>query len=54
MNGGDDMEKRFNTTGTCFPAMHYMVDISEGLAAIIIRTLPISNSNVFSINDLTK
>lgn len=28
------MEKRFNTTGTCFPEMHYMVDITERLAAI--------------------
>ena len=28
------MEKRFNTTGTCFPSMHYMVDITERLAAI--------------------
>ncbi|HRU96176.1 MAG TPA: AAA-like domain-containing protein [Ruminococcus sp.] len=28
------MEKRFNTTGACFPEMHYMVDITERLAAI--------------------
>ena len=28
------MEKRFNTTGTCFPEMHYMVDISDRLALI--------------------
>lgn len=28
------MEKRFNTAGACFPEMHYMVDITERLAAI--------------------
>lgn len=28
------MEKRFNTTGACFPEQHYMVDITERLAAI--------------------
>ena len=28
------MEKRFNTTGACFPEQHYMVDITEQLAAI--------------------
>lgn len=32
--GGDNMEKRFNTTGACFPEQHYMVDITERLAAI--------------------
>lgn len=28
------MDKRFNTTGTCFPEMHYMVDITERLVTI--------------------
>ena len=28
------MEKHFNTTGACFPEQHYMVDITERLAAI--------------------
>lgn len=28
------MEKRFITTGACFPEQHYMVDITERLAAI--------------------
>ena len=28
------MEKRFNTTGAFFPEQHYMVDITERLAAI--------------------
>lgn len=28
------MEKRFNTTGACFPDQHYMVDITERLVAI--------------------
>ncbi len=28
------MEKRFNTTGACFPETHYMVDITDRLAAI--------------------
>ena len=26
--------KEFNTTGTCFPNKHYMVDISERLAGL--------------------
>ena len=26
--------KRFNTTGTCFPNKHYMVDLTERVAAI--------------------
>ena len=34
MNGGEKMEKRFNTTGACFPEQHYMVDITERLVAI--------------------
>lgn len=28
------MEKRFNTTGACFPDQHYMVDITDRLIAI--------------------
>jgi hypothetical protein len=28
------MKKRFNTTGSCNPAMHYMVDTSKKLAQI--------------------
>lgn len=34
MNGGEIMEKRFNTTGACFPDQHYMVDITDRLIAI--------------------
>ena len=29
----DDM-KRFNTTGTCFPEDHYMVDLTERIREI--------------------
>ena len=29
------MRKRFNTTGVCIPAKHYMVDISAKLDAIL-------------------
>ena len=28
------MKKRFNTTGSCNPALHYMVDTSKKLAQI--------------------
>ena len=39
--------KEFNTTGTCFPKRHYMVDISERIS--IIREM-IENGDYFCIN----
>ena len=39
--------KRFNTTGTCFPNKHYMVDLTERVAAI--RTM-VDNGDYFCIN----
>ena len=39
--------KRFNTTGICFPSMHYMVDISDRIE--IIRRM-ISRGDYFCIN----
>ena len=41
------MKKRFNITGSCFPAQHYMVDISERLAKI---KKMIDNGDYFIIN----
>ena len=41
------MHKRFNTTGACFPEMHYMVDITERLVAI--KNM-IDNGDYFIIN----
>jgi hypothetical protein len=39
--------KRFNTTGTCFPDKHYMVDLSDRIAAI--RAM-VDNGDYFCIN----
>ncbi|MBR4902914.1 MAG: AAA-like domain-containing protein [Victivallales bacterium] len=39
--------KRFNTTGTCFPNKHYMVDLTERVAAI--RAM-VDNGDYFCIN----
>ena len=39
--------KRFNTTGTCFPGKHYMVDLSDRIAAI--RAM-VDNGDYFCIN----
>lgn len=41
------MKKRFNITGSCFPAQHYMVDISERLAEI---KKMVDNGDYFIIN----
>ncbi|WP_347493455.1 hypothetical protein [Ruminococcus sp. HUN007] len=41
------MAKNFNITGTCFPEVHYMVDITERLETI--RKM-IDDGNYFIIN----
>lgn len=41
------MAKKFNVTGTCFPEMHYMADISQKLASTI--TL-VESGAYFAIN----
>ena len=43
----DEKMKEFNTTGTCFPDRHYMVDISERLARI--KTM-VDGGKYFCIN----
>ena len=41
------MAKRFNTTGTCFPAKHYMADISSKFDVAINL---VENGDYFAIN----
>ncbi len=42
------MVKKFNTTGVCIPALHYMVDTSDVLNQIVEEY--IENGEYFTIN----